>query len=719
MVLALKSTQWALDLATKLVKANVRVHNIEAIEDDHAIVFVVNHFTRLETFLLPYVVYTRTGREVWSLGAAQLFTGRLGRYLQSMGTVSTKDPDRDKTIINGLLAGEHPWLIFPEGRMVKDKKVVDRRHRFSVYEGQERRAPHTGAAVLALRAEFYRRELARLAEAPEPDERAIQDVLSRFGLESAEQALSRHTVIIPVNISYFPVRSGENLFLRLAKRASPDLSPRALEELSVEGTVLSADTDIDITFGEPIHIGEYQDALGMGAAGSETEVSVQDSESPVHRTAQGVMARYMRAIYRLTVVNHDDVLASLVRFQRARRISPRSFRQRAFLAAHRLATADCCRLHDELRATHSHLAYGFRSERLDDFLALCQREGVYEQDGEFYVKRPRPSEGTLDFHEVRQQALTYVIANELEPLSRASSIIRSVARMSERVLSKTIRNFFLRQDQHFFEDAYAQYAIEGESKPRAVGRPFLLTPRQIRGGVVLVHGYMAAPLEVRPMAEYLAHLGYAVYGVRLPGHGTAPEDLAQTSWEDWLDCVGRGCAILNTLTPKVHLGGFSMGGILALVAAARSGDAVRGVFAINAPYELRRYTAKLASSIVTMNQLLNRLSGNEEPWYVENAPENTHINYLRNPVTGVKELGNAMNAMKAELGAVCVPSLVVQADGDTVVHPDSGQRIFEGLCAHDKELIMVHRDHHGIINGDGAADVFDHVARFLEDRPRA
>ena len=61
------STKWTLDLATRLVKANVRVHNAEAVTDEMAIVYVVNHFTRLETILLPYELYRHTGKEIWSL----------------------------------------------------------------------------------------------------------------------------------------------------------------------------------------------------------------------------------------------------------------------------------------------------------------------------------------------------------------------------------------------------------------------------------------------------------------------------------------------------------------------------------------------------------------------------------------------------------------------------------------------------------------------------
>ena len=127
------STKWLIKLATKVLKSDVRVHNIDLLEEDMSIIYAVNHFTRFETLILPYEINKHTGKEVWSLAADELFTGRIGGYMRKMGSVSTKDPDRDKVIIHALLKGEHPWIIFPEGQMIKDKKVIEPAGMFSVF----------------------------------------------------------------------------------------------------------------------------------------------------------------------------------------------------------------------------------------------------------------------------------------------------------------------------------------------------------------------------------------------------------------------------------------------------------------------------------------------------------------------------------------------------------------------------------------------------------
>ena len=57
---------------------------------------------------------------------------------------------------------------------------------------------------------------------------------------------------------------------------------------------------------------------------------------------------------------------------------------------------------------------------------------------------------------------------------------------------------------------YKTFFVEGETKDQAVGMPVLFKGRSKRVGIVLSHGYMAAPLEVQGLAKYLQHKGFWV-----------------------------------------------------------------------------------------------------------------------------------------------------------------------------------------------------------------
>ena len=718
---ALSLAKWTLDVLTRLVKADVRLHHAQYIQDNMAVIFTINHFTRLETVLLPYILYKNTGRTVMSLAAAELFQGRVGEFMESTGAISTKDPDRDKIIVRSLLEGRDPWMIFPEGAMIKDKKVLGPHGDFEVYSTGGRRPPHTGAAVLALRAEFYRHKIECIYNRTHRE--GLQEALDKFALKNPEDVLGRRTVIVPVNVSYFPIRAQENFLLRMANRMKEGLSPRAVDELSVEGTVLSEETDIDITLGEPIDVRDYlnapQYAPLMACGLDDMHHLEQDPSSLFHDAARQLMHDYMAAIYGLTTINHDHIFAALVREQRSPRSSERQYRNRIYWCAREIQRLGRYRLHTLLDKHFDDILSEGPCPQFNDFLGLCLREGLLEaQPGEpepVYRRKSLNAAEEPEFHGIRAAELTRVIANEIEPLHEVKAIIRNAARTSPATLARRIRKSLLQEDLFRFEQDYARYYDPEFSKGPDVGRPFLLRPWRIRGGVVLSHGYMAAPLEVRALAQFLRGKGYAVYGIRLPGHGTAPENLAEARWEEWYDAYNRGYAIIRSLATDVYLGGFSAGGCLALMAAARKGLKPRAVFSISAPRKLQNYSVRLAPSIVNLSTLMKKMGANWTQWdYVENHPENAHINYTRNPLAGVRQLMRLIEATEDELPNVQIPALILQGDQDPIVNPASGQLIFDKLGTPLKELTLFHRDRHGIVNGPGSKDVFHRVHHFLQ-----
>jgi esterase/lipase len=103
--------------------------------------------------------------------------------------------------------------------------------------------------------------------------------------------------------------------------------------------------------------------------------------------------------------------------------------------------------------------------------------------------------------------------------------------------------------------------------------------------------------------------------------------------------------------------------------------------------------------------------------FIENKPENPHINYSRNPVSGIKELERLMDQLGDKLSNINIPTLVVQSLGDPVVSPDGAVKIFKLLGAKDKELLMVNTNRHGIINGEGSERVFKAIGEFLGKLP--
>jgi esterase/lipase/1-acyl-sn-glycerol-3-phosphate acyltransferase len=716
---AYKTVGVAVKALSNLLRANIRTYGEEDIPKG-SVIFAVNHFTRMETFFIPYYINRLTRMTIWALADHSLFTGGLGNLLNQLGAVSTKNPDRDQLMVKSLLTGEASWVIFPEGRMVKNKKIFDnkgtKKGGFMIESPDGRHPPHSGTATLALRTEFYRERLRQMLE-KSPEEAARLQKL--FQIQQIEPVLNHETVIVPVNLTYYPIRAKENMLSRITELFVGDISGRMLEEIMTEGTMLLSGVDVDMRFGKPIRVAPYLKSESIQKdISSPTEINFDDTISSIsmmRKTAQRIMERYMSVIYHLTTVNHDHIFASLLKYIPQNKIHEQEFRQRAFYAT--TLCLECMNFfrHDSLMRNQINLLTDDRYNKINNFINLAIEKKVIRREDDSLIIDSDFSEES-DFHRIRVDNPVVVSANEIEPLTQLQEKLRNVALEHNLRIKYKIKEYLIKKARFDFEKDYANFAIAEESKAKDVGAPFFI--RGNRGskkdiGVVLVHGYLAAPLEVRALAEYLGELGYRIYVPRLKGHGTSPEDLATSKYMEWVVSVEEGYVIMDEVCKKVVVGGFSTGAGLALDLAARVSN-LAGVFAISPPLKLQDFSARFVPAVNLWNNLMRKLNvGAAKKEFVENHPENPHINYVRNPISGIIELDRLMDQVEPKLTKISVPALVVQSLGDPVVNPDGSLKIFEKLGTKDKEYLMVNYDRHGIINGEHSQRVFHAVGEFL------
>jgi len=699
-------------LMEALSKVNINVHGRENIPTG-SLIFVVNHFTRIETFLLPYHIYHLTNRPVWSLAHPDMFSGAFGQLLEAVGAVSTRTPHRDQVIVKSLLTGEANWIIFPEGCMVKDKLFVEHA-RYAVSCAGGRRAPHTGAATLALRTEFYRRRLQRLSTELPAEAQRLQQL---FGIDDLTPVLSGKTSIVPVNITYYPLRAKENALSRLAEIFLSNLAERYHEELLTEGAMVLAGVDIDIRFGLPMEPGEClactpieQDIF------SPKRIDFDDrlpSRPAMRREAYGLMQRYMNAIYEHTTVNHDHLFASLLRSFPFSKFSEEDFRRRAYLLASSDALSGLYR-HQSLETGQVAILTDDRHHKFREFLSLALETGVVRREGAHLVKDSSKFSSPLDINRARIDNPIGVIANEVLPLKVLQREVLLTAWMPSMLIGTMVRKRLLDRADQEFEADYKTFFRTGESKERDIGRPYLIKGRSREMGVVLVHGFLAAPRELAELAGYLGKLGLWIVVVRLKGHGTSPDDLAQRRGEDWRESVDSGYAALKMVCKRVVLVGFSFGGGLALDSAARNRD-IAGVVAVCPPLRLQDFSSHFAPPLDIWNKLMDVMhfrKGKRE--FMEIVNEHPDINYHRLPIAGLAALEQFMGELEEKLQGIKTPTLIIQSQGDPIVDPEGTRQLFERLGSPQKEYCLFEFERHGILMGEGADKVHAAIGKFIE-----
>lgn len=209
---------WSINIlrtVMKMLKVNVKLHaDQSALEGD---IFLCNHFSRFETLIPQFLIYEETGAFSCSIASAEFFKDEslLADYLHNMGVIPHDHPNLFANLARQVFLGRKV-IIFPEGGMVKDRRVLDRHGNYSIYSRitGERRKQHTGAAVLAQGIEAFK-TIVRNAYC-DKDYAQLKRWQQELQLDSLEQLLTtalKPTIIIPANITFYPIRSTENLLL--------------------------------------------------------------------------------------------------------------------------------------------------------------------------------------------------------------------------------------------------------------------------------------------------------------------------------------------------------------------------------------------------------------------------------------------------------------------------------------------------------------------------
>jgi esterase/lipase len=265
-----------------------------------------------------------------------------------------------------------------------------------------------------------------------------------------------------------------------------------------------------------------------------------------------------------------------------------------------------------------------------------------------------------------------------------------------------------------FIKEYEKNYSAGESKPPDIGMPFFLHSPGSDTGVLLIHGMMAAPEEVREWANFLHEKGLTVYAPRLSGHGTSSKDLSVRNYNEWLDSVDRGHVILKTCCKKILVAGFSTGAGLALQAVILKPHDFEAVIAISAPLRFKSFSSRFAETLNGFNLLCNYFDiGNLAREFMKNDADNPHINYLRCPVSAFVQVKKLMKKVRRSLPDIFIPTLVIQAKNDPKVAPESGPAIFKLLGTDKKHFSWIDYNMHGIVRGEIALKVFKEVELFL------
>ncbi len=693
------STKLVIDFLRKLFKTRLHVTGVNNIPDG-PILFVANHFTRFETAIIPYLISKETGKTPRSLADDIVFVRELGDFLRKIGTISTGNPKRNEIILSDLMTGSKNWLIYPEGIMVKNKKISQQKN-YKIFTPKRKGLVHTGAAVLALKAELLKREYESAKKLRRT--KHIKDLEKNYCF-SPKQVAEKSLSIVPISISYFPIFPKDNFLKKvLSKVFTPSLD-RYIEEIDIESSMLT-NSDINVHFSAPINVKDFIKTGGkalsvvQGLSKKSTQVLVDLYKYPL-------TTRFMNDVYNNIYINLQHLYALILSKTTHKKVSRAYMCLMVYSLADKLISMEKYRLHPSALQGVKIL---FPST-LRECTEAALRSGILkESDKTCLTLSKKALNDEYDFHTIRLKNILKVQLNEMRVFKDVQKAAESVAKKPLAFLKKEAVSTILDKMLFDYEADYKKYYSKQFSKPKQIGSPYFFEARSKKIGVVLCHGYKASPAEVHLLAKYLNKKGYNVLVPRLKGHGTAPINLKDVTYQDWQESMNEAYAVLRQSCDKVILVGFSTGGLLSLCCAAQ--NYVDGIVCVNAALKLNDIRVNYIGAINFWNDLLKIRKS-----YIDTKPEYPHTNYSRNYLKGVEELSKLMEQTNTCATHVSCPALIIQGKKDPIVNSKSGQVIYGLIKSKIKYLYEPDTEHHVIIRGVGHEEVFETIHKFIHNK---
>ncbi len=694
------SSSFMLKVINTILKTNIRVHGEEYLKGNVPTLFVPNHFTRFETLMMPYVIDTRSTRKIRSLADKSLFVGLLGTYLKHSGALSTADEHRNDIIVSDLMSGRNNWIIYPEGFMVKNKKVhMD--GEFIIDIPNHHGAVFTGAALMAIQAEKAKTAI-NIARRNNDLER-VEALRGQCFIDDHEEAAYQSTQIIPVNISYYPLRPGHNPLMNLVNiLVGEEASYKMLEEIEIEGNLLS-NAEMHVRFCEPINISEY------------IHHSDLDDKEQRKIMRHNLTTKFMETIYQNVLVNIDHLFSVILDKHDERRVNKQHLKQLLYVVAQKTVEADIYNTHETLHASLLTLFLDEEKAPYDDIVSLALKQKVLtEVSSQSYQVDHKRYRDDSDFHRVRINNTLRVIYNEVALLHELHQTVAETLKTEPEKLSTDIFYSIYRQDLANYHDDYKEHYSVMYSKKKELGEPFVLYDEAYTQGIVFAHGLKSSPSEIRELCDYIHQQGFNVYGVRLKGHGTLPQDLRDVLYSDWIESMNMGYAAMRQVCRKIYLGGFSTGGLIALLSASKKHYPIEGVVCINSALQLHDIRINYAQPVHAVNDFLAFFRANID--FIDHDADFPETNYSRLYVSTLAQLKTLMSETDKALHKIDIPLLIIQGSNDPVVVSTSAEKIMDDAASTHKELFKPERDQHVIIKGEGSEEIFERVVKFMKQR---
>lgn len=233
-----------------------------------------------------------------------------------------------------------------------------------------------------------------------------------------------------------------------------------------------------------------------------------------------------------------------------------------------------------------------------------------------------------------------------------------------------------------------------------------------RRAVLLLHAFTGHSADVRMLGRYLQKKGYTTHAPIYSGHGQAPENILNTSPNDWFQDVKEAYRDLKELGyEEIAVAGLSLGGVLGLKLAYHV--PIKGIATMATPMffdnkeKLLIAFRSFAKQYKQLERKNKRTIDQEMKVLMERAPEM------------IRRLQPLIEEVKKNLKDVKEPALIIQPKRDQLININSAPYIYKHITSPEKDLLWYEKSTHVVTTDVEKNRLHEDVYNFLESLPWA
>jgi len=205
--------------------------------------------------------------------------------------------------------------------------------------------------------------------------------------------------------------------------------------------------------------------------------------------------------------------------------------------------------------------------------------------------------------------------------------------------------------------------------------------------VIFVHGLYGSPRQFDGLADAVFRQGCSYAALLLPGHGGSARDFASGTFERWQGHVDSEIERYSRDFKNIWLVGHSMGGLLAINAAVKFSELVRGVFTIACPFKITMFSTYAIK--IRMRQIFGKKNDPVKRAYLSSKSVVLSPNLIWHNHKPTAEFKKLLLTARSNLSGVRVPVTAVYSTSDELTSFASHEIMKKELVKAPFELVVL------------------------------